>query len=303
MTKKVQVLLSSYNGEKYIEEQIKSLLDQDYPNLHILIRDDGSTDKTLEILDKYRTYPHIRVIRGENVGVIKSFFSLLQESDEDADFFAFCDQDDVWLRDKVSRAITLLSKEDSNIPLMYCSRLTIVDENLNVLRQSKTHRRKPAFANSLVQNIAVGCTMIINKRCRMLLCKEFPSKVRMHDFWIYQVTSGTGKVIFDHESRILYRQHSSNAVGAKIGLWKKWKGRMLRYADIDNRHLIRLQARELQRIFHHDLTPNNQRILSSFLILPNGFVKRLFYVLRSEIYRQSKLDSIIFKLMILFNKI
>lgn len=303
MVKKVQVLLSSYNGEKYIDEQIRSLLDQDYPDLHILIRDDGSRDRTLESLEKYKTLPNIKVIQGENVGVINSFFNLLQQSDEDAEYFAFCDQDDVWLKDKVVRAVELLNREDPNIPLMYCSRLKIVDENLNYLRLSNVCNRKASFANALIQNIAVGCTMVINKKSKSLICKEFPKEVRMHDFWIYQVVSGTGKVIFDHEPRILYRQHSSNVVGAKIGIWKKWRNRIIRYLDIENRNMIGSQARELQRIFYNHLTRENQRILSSFLSVPRSFLKRLFFVIRLGIYRQSPIDTIIFKILIIFRKI
>ena len=147
---KVQVLLSTYNGEKYLKEQLDSLLAQDYPNIDILIRDDGSKDSTKQILTGYENHKNIRVIYGSNIGITASFLELLKISDPEAEFLAFCDQDDVWLKDKISRAVAALQKHPSDIPLMYCSRLTIVDESLRIIGYSKLPRKGLSFNNAPV---------------------------------------------------------------------------------------------------------------------------------------------------------
>ena len=135
--KKVQILMSTYNGEKYVDEQINSLLQQDHTNLEILIRDDGSKDSTVSILEEYnREYPNIKLIIDENKGVISSFFELAMKASEEADYFAFCDQDDYWKPQKISRAVNLLEKESPNTPLLYFSRWKLWMSTLNSLKLS-----------------------------------------------------------------------------------------------------------------------------------------------------------------------
>ena len=116
---RVQVLLSTYNGQKYLKELMDSVLNQDFPNLEILVRDDGSTDKTLHILEKYSGLKNVQILQGKNIGVVRSFFALLEASPPDAEYIAFCDQDDVWKEDKVSRAVGILEKHGDNTPIMY----------------------------------------------------------------------------------------------------------------------------------------------------------------------------------------
>ena len=140
--KKVQILLSTYNGEKFVEEQIESLLNQDYQNINILIRDDGSKDQTKSIIKRYKTnYPEkISVMDDSNIGVKKSFMKLIEQASESADYIVFCDQDDYWEPKKISRLVEVMEKEDQEIPLMYFSKLNIVDSQLNYLRQSPDPR-------------------------------------------------------------------------------------------------------------------------------------------------------------------
>ena len=129
--KKVQVLLSAYNGEKYLEEQIRSILAQEHKQLTLLIRDDGSTDHTIDIIKRYAdNYENVAYYTGKNLGVQQSFFNLMKHADKTADFYAFADQDDVWMPDKITRAIALLEKESTDLPLLYASETKLVDEHL-----------------------------------------------------------------------------------------------------------------------------------------------------------------------------
>jgi glycosyltransferase involved in cell wall biosynthesis len=152
----VQVLLSTYNGERYLAELIESLLQQDYPNTEILVRDDGSTDGTVLILSQYAAQGRLRLVKGRNVGVPSSYFELLALSSEEAAFCAFCDQDDVWNRDKLSRAVAQLKGARQDHPVLYCTAVDVVNEELGNIGRSAPLKRPLGFRNALVQNVATG---------------------------------------------------------------------------------------------------------------------------------------------------
>lgn len=298
----VQVLLSTYDGQKYLEELMNSVLNQDFPDLEILVRDDGSTDETARILEKYSGLENVQILYGDNLGVVGSFFALLEASSPDAEYIAFCDQDDVWEKDKVSRAIGIIKKY-VDTPAMYCSRVTLVDENLKMLGFSQIPRREPAFGNALVQNVATGCTIVINNAARQILSKKLPSAAVIHDWWIYLVVSAFGKVIYDFESRILYRQHSANTIGEKSGLAAKWlkrAGRFLKYGRIP---FVTKQAVEFSMIYGESLPADKKIILERFINERSTFMGRWRYCLRGETYRHSKLDDLIFRVLIILNRI
>ena len=132
----VQILMSTYNGERYIREQIDSFLQQTYPLINILVRDDGSSDGTIAILEEYaEKYDNITYYKGNNLGVIQSFLQLLRDSDDAATYYAFADQDDVWLPEKIEKAIEMLENNtETSMPLLYCSDVYVTDENLNVIK-------------------------------------------------------------------------------------------------------------------------------------------------------------------------
>ena len=164
----IQILMSTYNGENYLREQLDSLLNQTYENIKILIRDDGSKDGTIQILKEYsEKYPNkIECIFDENIGVIKSFFELMKKSDEKCNYFAFCDQDDFWLKEKVEKAIEQIKEE---IPFLYCSNTILVDENLKILKINN-EKKEIDLNNILVENCATGCTVVINNKL-LKLCQ------------------------------------------------------------------------------------------------------------------------------------
>ncbi len=304
---KVQVLMSTYNGEKYIEQQIDSLLQQYRENLEleIFIRDDGSKDGTVSIIEEYsQNYPNITFLKGENKGVISSFFELVLKANVNDDFFAFCDQDDVWKPSKVLRAIRLLEKEDSAIPLLYFSRLDIVDEKLNLLKQSPVPPSGVGFENALIQNIATGCTIFFNKTMLELFKTHVPNKenVTMHDSWFYLLGTGLGKVIYDEESHLLYRQHSSNTLGMADN---KVKSAIVRYKNFKKegrRKPYTQQAEEFYTLFKEDLNPKKRKLIEDFLYKRNTLLGRVSYAATSPLYRQNQRDTILFRWLYAINR-
>lgn len=217
--RRVQVLLSSYNGEKYIKQQLDSILNQKGVEIHCLVRDDGSTDQTTNILLQYqKRYNNIKVVFGSNIGYKASFMELVYLSGQ-YDYYAFADQDDVWQTDKLLKAIEEIEKVENDLPVMYCSNCTVVDENLNYMQM--LHKEKNIVPNkirALVEGFAHGCTMVFNHKAKDLIIKYRLQQDLAHDFWIPLLMLFCGKVIYDNNSYILYRQHSNNVFGNKSSL-------------------------------------------------------------------------------------
>lgn len=307
MAKPLQILLSTYNGEKYLSQLLDSLIAQDYPDFEVLVRDDGSSDSTPRILAEYASKNRkIKVVYGRNVGVIRSFFELLKNSPDDKNYYALCDQDDVWLSNKLLRGVTLLEKlAEEHKPLLYCSNLLVVDENLKIIGKAFSKPLKPSFGNALVENIATGCTIILNKRARDFILWKLPnpSLVKMHDWWFYIVISAFGQVVYDEYSSILYRQHSQNLVGTKVGFWVKWGYRLKRFLREGQTPFITLQALEFRRLFGEELDVEKRRVLDRFIEERRSFWGRLRYFLSKEVMRQSKLDDAILRILILLNRV
>lgn len=213
----VTVLLSTYNGEKYLREQLDSVLNQKKVDVRILVRDDGSNDKTLEILDEYdNKFKNFEYYKNGNLGPAKSFLNLVCCAPE-SDFYAFCDQDDVWDDDKLSCAIEKLKSLSANTPNLYYSNLRIVDQNLKFYRLS--HNRV-LFNNNkysaLTENLCTGCTAVFN-RCALNILKEnIPDYCTMHDTWVYMLCKLLGNTIYDETAHISYRQHGNNVVGTYL---------------------------------------------------------------------------------------
>ena len=212
---KVLILLSTYNGEKYLKEQLDSLFLQSV-SFDLLIRDDGSTDSTVDLIEGYQEkYDNIRLICGSNLGYVESFNYLLESNwVNDYDRIAFCDQDDIWLSDKLVSALKQMSSDyDPNIPTMYCSNLSMVDENLNSLRMMHKPGLRCDKYGSLVQNPATGCTMVFNKAAVTLYRRSIGTPMVSHDYTMLLVCMYMGKVIYDSTSHIYYRQHGANVIG------------------------------------------------------------------------------------------
>lgn len=213
----VVVLLSTYNGELYIEEQIESILNQKDCAVTLVVRDDMSTDKTCDILENYSRQGKLQWYRdGENLGAAKSFMNLLIHAPE-ADYYSFADQDDVWNCDKLSHAISVL---DGNIqPAVYYANAALVDGQLHSLGGTVYHgEQRPSILMALCSCNVLGCTMVINKALADIIrCGKSPQKILMHDNYICAVCAVCGgSILYDNYVSMLYRQHGNNVIGAKI---------------------------------------------------------------------------------------
>ena len=298
MERKVQVLLSTYNGEKYIQEQIHSILEQNI-NVQLLIRDDGSTDTTPQILAEYeKKYPNIKVYYEKNIGVISSFFRLFQLADETYSYFALADQDDVWLPEKLSRAVAKLEQEKHPaLPMVYCSEQTLVDKNLNILSEKRWYKQvREEFGNALVENICTGCTCVINGSLLRLLKNQSPRFMIMHDFWIYLVGTCFGTVIYDEKSYILYRQHGQNNIGATHSIIKKYRNRIKNFKRY--RRQLTEQALSFWETYQTILPKEKEQLLLEFVATRKDKAIRKKLIKEKTIFRQRREDTFIMRILL-----
>lgn len=224
---RVAVLMSTYNGQKYLNEQIDSIIKQMDVQVALFVRDDGSSDDTVDILSSYGEGIHL--IKGNNTGVGNSFMNILYKAGNEYDYYAFSDQDDIWQNDKLQRAVSLLKTEQN--PVLYCSNQILVDGEGNQI--GLRHQKEPgtSWMQIMNSNQISGCTMVWNKAMQIQLTdpakrpSEALLKKRIHDVWVGMVASVIGRIIYDSESRILYRQHENNVVGVKqvsvLNIWKR----------------------------------------------------------------------------------
>ena len=304
--KRVLVLLSAYNGEQFIKEQLDSLLTQVNVNVHILIRDDGSSDNTCEIINQYTNIiGNITLIKGKNIGCCSSFYELAKfayDKFTQYDYYAFCDQDDVWMKGKLERACTKLDKfSSSSSLLMYASAYQMVDCNLNDIPTIMIPSNN-SFGESLIIQTTIGCTMVFNYKTLLLFLKGNPNKMLMHDSWIYKMILGCGGTyVYDPRPSILYRQHTNNVKGADHNFYERWRQRWDNF--IHNRRSRSVQAKYLLETYKDDLTEENRELLSDFVAMKDSMAKRLKVFMSSK-YRTVKwTNNILFRIAVLFNKV
>ena len=299
--KKVQILMSTYNGERFIRKQLDSIVRQTYP-VSLYIRDDGSTDATLDIIREYEErYNFISHIEGDNIGVIHSFFTLLGRADVSADMYALADQDDIWFDDKIEKAVDRLNTMDEDRPCMYCSAQTLIDADDNVLdvRMGSVTMR-PGFGNAVVENIATGCTCVINRKL-LWLAKEEPEYTIMHDWWLYMLASSMGEFYYDPEPHMYYRQHGNNTMGSRTNYIDEFKERVRRFSG--NRNKLYRQMESFNNIHGSRISGENNDILHLVMDYKTGFRQRIKCMFSSKIYRQRTVDNLIFKLLFLMNHV
>lgn len=227
----IGILLATFNGAANLDEQLSSLMNQTYVNWQLLAGDDGSTDGGRGIIEKFATQQkgknNVTLLEGPRLGAAAHFLSLIKRVPDhlpEGSWLAFCDQDDVWLEDKLARGVNALDKIPGNTPALYCSRTWVVDSDLCRLRLSPSLRRPLGFRNALVQNVVAGNTILLNEAATRLLLSatQHVESVVMHDWWVYLLISGAGGcLIHDNEPTLLYRQHGSNAIGSNTGLRAK----------------------------------------------------------------------------------
>lgn len=291
----VAILLATYEGQAYLAEQLDSFIAQDHPSWRVWASDDGSTDETISILQAYQQQDseRFRVLQGPQKGMTANFLSLACNEEITADYYAFSDQDDIWLPDKLSRALAWLELQPADQPALYCSRTQLVDKNNHEKGLSPLFSRQPAFANALVQNIGGGNTMVFNHTARKLLQGAGTGvTAAAHDWWLYLMVSGcNGKVYYDHQSTLRYRQHGKNLIGSNSG----WAARMIRirklfqgtFKNWNDGNITALHAVKEQ------LSPTSRLILERFSeARQKRLPSRLLSLYRCGIYRQTTLGNL-----------
>jgi glycosyltransferase involved in cell wall biosynthesis len=297
------VVLSTFNGEKYLKQLLDSVMAQTYPHVRLLIRDDGSTDGTREILAEYCQSTEVRVIHGENVGVARSFWMLLREAVPHSDYVAFCDQDDVWLPEKMSRAVGMLDESvPPSTPGLYCATYYLTDENLTVLRRAVMVRKGPSFENALVECIVTGCTAVLNAAGASLVASHVPQSPTIHDWWMYIVLSALGTVVADDFPALYYRQHGSNTVGVAANPWEQFMRRVRRFNQAGPVSIRTQMALEFKGLYGDLLDERKQSILNDFIEGRRTMFGRAGYALTGAVRRQTIPDEVIMRLLIALGK-
>ncbi|PCS00103.1 glycosyltransferase family 2 protein [Lactococcus fujiensis] len=294
---KINVCLSTYNGEAFLSEQIKSILNQTYPDFTLLIRDDGSTDRTVELIKSYQAKDkRIEFINEEdikNIGAPRSFYELVRY--EQADFYFFSDQDDVWKADKISLFISEAQQQNNSKPITYYSNFTTVNEELRTIRQlAYPDKEQVTLEQNLVGNKIIGCSIMINNAlARIWELYDFDIDSSYHDSYLVLMALSMGKLVFINNSTILYRQHSHNLIGDK----KKASPLNSFWAMI---YSSTVRAEDISVKYQKYIVPDRKEIISDFYKLSfYSFFKRLFLVERHRYNRGNFKENLMVKVLLI----
>lgn len=267
--------MSTYNGEKYLREQIDSILFQNGDfEINLCVRDDGSTDSTIDILKSYEERKKLTWYTGDNLRSAKSFLTLVQKY-RGYDFYAFSDQDDYWFPDKLSNGIERL--KDVASPALYFSNAELVNSQLNTLgRNVYQYSPKIDFKTLSCAGGVLGCTMIFNRSlAEYIQIKDIPQHMVMHDFYIALLCSALeGKILYNSIPSMKYRQHGANVVGVafgKIGILRNRIKAIIQKSP----NSIAEQANEVLRLYSNEISESKRKWLYKIGTYNKSFVKRL----------------------------
>jgi len=303
----VTILLCTFNGERFLVEQLNSISAQTYAHWQLVVSDDGSSDATWALLQDFAERPdnrdRVALRKGAKQGAVMNFLSLATDKTIGGTYFAYCDQDDIWFPDKIERALTWLGAQSAAVPALYCSRTANVTPDGQQVGHSPLFRKAPSFNNALVQSLAGGNTMVFNEAARTLLVAAGTCDVVAHDWWTYMLVSGAGGVVhYDEVPSLSYRQHEGNQIGANQGLkaacvrgWMVLSGQWTNWTD---RNIAALQANGAL------LTPQNLAALRAFCRLRNApFCRKLRLGRRRGVYRQTILGQLSLVIGLLLRRI
>jgi glycosyltransferase involved in cell wall biosynthesis len=292
----VTILLCTFNGDRFLAEQLASLDRQTFTRWRLIASDDGSSDGTGAILQAFRDAHEpgrVEIIDGPQRGAQANFLFLVCREGPASDYYAFCDQDDVWETDKLARAVAILERTGAGVPALYGSRTSLIDQGGRKIGLSPLFPKEPTFRSALVQSIAGGNTMVFNRKAHELLAfcgadVDVPS----HDWWLYQATSACGgKVFYDPWPSVRYRQHAQNVIGSNLGFAARvrrlrWfgQGRFRYWSDLNVEALMRLQPR---------MNAENREIFDLFCKARHRpLLQRARMFVQAGVYRQTLLGNL-----------
>ena len=301
----VAVLMSTYNGEKYLREQLDSIFSQVNVAVKLFVRDDGSKDGTVNILKEYaQKYPITLLTDGENVRPGESFMRLVYRFADkpELDFYAFADQDDIWLPKKLSTAIDEIKKGDNTVPTLYSSNQYIYADGKN---EGYRHKevQKTDLISHMTKNTIAGCTFVFNKALAQLISKaERPDsriiEYRLHDSWLMLVAIVCGRVIYDDDSYMLYRIHAENVVGIKNVSVSEKMHRLTRMFNKRTSNIRMITANELLRLFPI-MDNNDKRVLHLFADYKKSLKNKMALFCDNEIINGCMEVPIVFRFKVL----
>jgi glycosyltransferase involved in cell wall biosynthesis len=288
----VHILLATYNGDRYLTEQLDSIARQTYRDWTLTVSDDGSTDNTLTIVQNFsaQVAQSVTLLQGPRRGSsTDNFFHLLARApaNNPQDLYAFCDQDDVWYNNKLERAVLWHMRHQSQLVRLYCGRTLFVNEQLRPIGLSPNVVRQPSFGNALVQNIASGNTMVFSHAVLMAQKKIQPANSVWHDWTTYIVATALGGIVrFDDSPCLSYRQHGGNLIGSNdsfkariLRLIPLFRGRFKQWAEMNT---LAIQT------LHNYLDSNSGVIFNQFQQMRSAqsCIQRFVLLYKSEIRRQ-----------------
>lgn len=292
---RVAILMATYNGGKYLDEQLRSITLQTHQNWLLVISDDGSSDATLEIVERYRDTlgdHRVRLLKGPARGFAANFMSLCCDRSIDADFFAFCDQDDIWRPYHLERALPWLQSITAEQPALHCGRTNLIRDSGESFGASPIFSKSPSFHNALVQSLAGGNTMVFNAGARDLLLQAGQLNIVSHDWWAYMLVSGSGgQIRYTVEPSVDYRQHDDNLIGAN----SSWRDRQLRIKRMLAGHFQdwnKLNLAALEQCQALLSEPHRQAMQHFAEARRARLPKRCMNVLHSGVYRQTLLGNL-----------
>lgn len=300
----ITVLMSTYNGEKYLREQLDSILNQENVDVFLFIRDDGSKDSTVNILSEYKTkYSNVEFYTDENIGVAMSFYQLILDAPK-SEYYAFADQDDVWDSNKLYHAVSILENNGDDIPALYCSGTRPVDKELNIIPYKKAKPINPTFGIALTQAIAPGCSYVFNSNLLNEFKKLGINNVDIHDWALFRVATALDSYIYyDINPLFSYRQHENNVIGARRSFIGHWIGRFNRFFNKDYRNIRSIMARKIKEAYYYDMSDANKKDLDIFVNYDSNFMNKLKLVKTKNIGMIKKTDNLIFKILVLIGRV
>jgi len=304
----VAVLLCTYQGEEFLPAQLNSIAQQTHRRWTVWASDDGSRDKTLAILERFRREwgeAALHIVSGPRAGYVSNFLSLICNPAIRADYYAFADQDDIWESDKTTRALAWLATIPADKPALYMTRTRLIDEDGAELGFAPLFTAQPPdFLNAMVQNIAGGNTMVMNQAARDLLAGNSKTfDVVSHDWWTYLLVTGSGgQAFYDVYPSVRYRQHRANVLGSNAGLVARlWRAVMVFGGRYKTWGDLNMNALALVRDI---LTPENQRIFDNYAAARSGSLPaRILALRRSGVHRQGFIDNIGLYVATIFNRL